>query len=192
MPLLRRRQFRLDGDQLASMYRAHAPDLLGYLLRRTLDREVALDLLAETFAQAFEDRRQFRGSSREAAVGWLYGIARHQLSGYFRRGSAERRALQRLGVEPPQWVDADIERFENLAELATLRSRVGELLGDLAEEQRRALALRVVSELPYPDVAAELGISEQTARARVSRALRQLGASLENDDLPDLAAEAQP
>jgi RNA polymerase sigma-70 factor (ECF subfamily) len=41
--------------------------------------------------------------------------------------------------------------------------------------------LRVVDELPYPDVAARLGISEQAARARVSRALRALAGAL--DDL---------
>jgi RNA polymerase sigma-70 factor (ECF subfamily) len=37
-----------------------------------------------------------------------------------------------------------------------------------------AIELRIVRELPYPEVAAELGVSEQTARARVSRGLRAL------------------
>ena len=44
----------------------------------------------------------------------------------------------------------------------------------LSFDQREALELRIVKELPYPEVAIALGVSEQTARARVSRALRAL------------------
>ena len=49
----------------------------------------------------------------------------------------------------------------------------------LPEEQRRAVELRVVDEHGYDDVAGVLGVSEQTARARVSRGLRALVAALQ-------------
>jgi RNA polymerase sigma factor (sigma-70 family) len=52
-------------------------------------------------------------------------------------------------------------------------------LETLAPEQREALRLRVVMELGYPAVAARLGISQQAARARVSRGLRALALSLD-------------
>jgi DNA-directed RNA polymerase specialized sigma24 family protein len=40
----------------------------------------------------------------------------------------------------------------------------------------------VVAQLPYGDVARSLGTSEQSARARVSRALRRLTDALEISD----------
>ncbi|HEY3774967.1 MAG TPA: sigma factor-like helix-turn-helix DNA-binding protein [Solirubrobacteraceae bacterium] len=46
-------------------------------------------------------------------------------------------------------------------------------------QHRDALRLRVVEERPYPEVARVLGISEQAARARVSRGLRSLRSVLE-------------
>jgi DNA-directed RNA polymerase specialized sigma24 family protein len=52
-------------------------------------------------------------------------------------------------------------------------------LEDLSPQQRDAVRLRVVDELAYPVVAARLGITEQAARARVSRALRVLAVALE-------------
>ncbi len=61
----------------------------------------------------------------------------------------------------------------------TVRAMLAEQLNGLAPAQRRALELRVVRELAYPDVANRLGISEQAARARVSRALRALGSTLD-------------
>jgi RNA polymerase sigma-70 factor (ECF subfamily) len=178
----RRGRFRLDGQALASLFYSHSSDILAYLLRRTFDRDVALDLLAETYAQAFVDRGAFRGATREAAVGWLYGIARHQASGYYRRGHAERRALERLGIEPPRWQDPDIERFEELAGLQSLRVAVAREVANLSTGQQRALELRIVGEETYADIATELGVSEETVRARVSRALRTLAAELSADD----------
>lgn len=168
------RKFRLDGRQLDRLYRDHARQILGYFVRRTFDREIALDLLAETFAEAFTDRAAFRGSTEEDAVGWLFGIARHQLASYYRRGEAEDRALRRLGVERPEWLDEDIERLEELAEIATLQRELASHLGELTEDHRRAIELRVVQELSYPEIASELGVSEQVVRARVSRGLRSL------------------
>src|SRR4051794_686541 len=86
----------LDADAIADLYDQHARALLAFLARRAADPEAAVDLLAETFAAAFKDRRRFRGDD---PLPWLYGIARHQLAGYFRRGRVERRALERLGVQ---------------------------------------------------------------------------------------------
>jgi RNA polymerase sigma-70 factor (ECF subfamily) len=51
-------------------------------------------------------------------------------------------------------------------------------LEELPGDQREAIRLRVVDERPYDEVAAVLGINEATARARVSRGLRALAASL--------------
>lgn len=47
-------------------------------------------------------------------------------------------------------------------------------LNGLSVEYREALRLRVIEERDYADVAAELGTSVQTARMRVSRALKSL------------------
>ena len=52
----------------------------------------------------------------------------------------------------------------------------------LPEDQRRAVELRVVDEYGYADVAGTLGVSEQMARARVSRGLRALAHFLQDAD----------
>jgi DNA-directed RNA polymerase specialized sigma24 family protein len=85
--------------------------------RRTLQADVAVDLVAETFCQAFTDRAGLRGAGDSEALAWIFGIARHQLSGYFRRGSVERRALVRLGLQLPSMSDLDYERVEELRTL---------------------------------------------------------------------------
>ena len=165
----------LDADDISDLYARHARRLVAFFVRRTYDAEIAVKLMAETFAAAVADRGRFRGSSDEEAVAWLYAIARHRHSDWLRRGRVERRALSRLGLEPPQLSDAEIERIDELAGTAALRAEVADQLVALAPDHRVALQLRVVEECSYEDLAVRLGISEQTARARVSRALRALG-----------------
>jgi RNA polymerase sigma-70 factor (ECF subfamily) len=58
-------------------------------------------------------------------------------------------------------------------------------LGRLSDEQREALQLRVVEETPYEEVARRLGVSEQAARARVSRGLRTLQRALAAETVVD-------
>jgi RNA polymerase sigma-70 factor (ECF subfamily) len=164
----------LDSSDFAKLYDRHAAELLGFCVRRTYDPEVAVDLVAETFAIAFKDRRQFRGEDLAAARPWLYGIARHRLAMYFRRGRVERRALARLGVERRALSEPEYDRIEELATSGELRECVAVALEGLAVEQRNALRLRVVDGMAYAEVARALGVSEQTARARTSRALRAL------------------
>jgi RNA polymerase sigma-70 factor (ECF subfamily) len=165
----------LDEAGFDALYDRAAERLLVFLARRVVDAEVALDLWAETLAQAFAGRRRFRGASAAEEEAWLFGIARRQLALYIRRGRAERRALERLGLERPVLDDADLERLEELAGLGELRTALAREIDRLSQGQRDAVRLRVVEELPYPEVAARLQVTEQTARARVSRALRRLG-----------------
>jgi RNA polymerase sigma-70 factor (ECF subfamily) len=66
-----------------------------------------------------------------------------------------------------------------------LRERVAAVFAELSDGQRDALRLRVIDERPYAEVALMLGVSEQTVRARVSRALRRLA------DAAELASAAE-
>lgn len=157
-----------------AFYRDRAEPLLIWFARRVCDGEVALDLTAETFARAYDGRAGFRGGDDDVAGAWLYGIARNVLRDWYRRGRCERTALARLGVEVPALDDAELARIEARAGIEPLRGAVAQALRTLSGEQREALRLRIVDELPYDEVARRLGVSEQTTRMRVSRGLRAL------------------
>jgi RNA polymerase sigma factor (sigma-70 family) len=169
----------LTSDDIDELYRSHARAMVTFFARRTLDPEAAVDLVAETFAVAIAERHKCRAGGRDEQGAWLYGIARNHLHGWYRRGAIERRALQRVGIERPPLVDADVERLEELAGLHDLRARASALLDGLAPRAREAVRMRVVEERSYPEVASALGVSEQVVRARVSRALRSIAEQLE-------------
>ncbi len=162
-----------------ALYRRHREELLVFFARRTADAQIALDLWAETFAQAVVGLRRFRGTSEAEAGAWLYGIAQRQLAQFYRRGAIEQRALRRLRLERPPATPEALAEIEHRAGLRELRGELATALAQLSEPVRSAVALRVVEELPYGDVAQRLGISEGAARVRVSRGLAALGELLD-------------
>jgi DNA-directed RNA polymerase specialized sigma24 family protein len=78
--------------------------------------------------------------------------------------------------------DAGLEQVEATvgAELVSVELRDG--LGDLPADQRDAVALRVLLDHDYAEVAAHAGVSEAVARKRVSRGLSALRARLAGRD----------
>lgn len=177
----------LDADDIAAMYDRHAGELLRFLARRTFDPDAAVDLMAETFAVAFQDRGRFRGDGPETARAWLFAIARRRLLDFHRRGRIEQRALAKLGIERRALTDGEYDRIEELAVTQFLREAIGEQLQRLPDSDRELLRLRVVEEQPYVEVAHRLGISEQAARARASRALRTLRDAVAPDQLLEVS-----
>lgn len=180
---------RAEPVAFVELYRRHAEDVLRYFARRTLDPEAAAELTAETFAEAYASRRNYRDTGTNG-VAWLYGIARHQLGRFFRTGQIDAAARRRIGLSREALPADDYERIEELVDLAPIREALVEALETLAEEQRDALRLHVIDGLGYTEVAKRLGCAEAAARQRVSRGLRRIALVLQERGL-SLATEVE-
>jgi RNA polymerase sigma-70 factor (ECF subfamily) len=156
-----------DAAAFRALYNRYAGQISSYHLRRCRDEQTALDLTAETFAQAWCARRAFRDEASGSAGPWLYGIARNVLLQSVRRQRLEDGARQRLGM---------LERADRsvAAPEQSWLNGIDELLDELPADQRSALELRVLEDLPYEGVASRLSITPENARTRVHRALSAL------------------
>ena len=65
---------RNDPRAFRELYDRWAERLLAYFYRRVFDAEVAADLLAETFAVAYERRTRFRDVGKPGC--WMLGTGR--------------------------------------------------------------------------------------------------------------------
>jgi RNA polymerase sigma factor (sigma-70 family) len=169
-----------------ALYDRTAERLLVSLTRRTQDTEVAGELWAECWAAAFAGWPACRASGAGGEEAWLFGIARRRLADYWRAGAVEGRALERLHWSVPVGSPAEDDELARIAELDALRELLADALAALPERRRRAVALRIIDGLSYPDVAARLGCSEDAARAQVSRGLRGLQGKIDPTTLTRL------
>ena len=164
---------RDDPAAFRELYERRAESILAYFYRRTLDPEASADLVAETFAVAWERRARFRDIGRPAGA-WLFGIARRELGRYRRRRSVELSAVRRLGMTMPALTSDDFAEIERSVDAASFRQELVDALGHLNARDREAIRLRVTEERTFRDVAQVMGCTEGTARVRVHRALRRL------------------
>jgi RNA polymerase sigma factor (sigma-70 family) len=163
------------GDPAAfrELYERYATPIHGYLLRRVGDWEVAVDLTAETFAQAWQSRARFEDRYDGSTGPWLFGIARNLLMRSVRERRLIAEACERMRittvrsqVEPAtDWIDG-------------LDEDLVQALDGLPAMQRRAVELRVLRDQEYHQVAEDLGCSPTAARIRVSRGLAAMRSRL--------------
>ncbi len=146
--------------------------------RQTGSETAALDLTAETFAQAWNSVRRFKDLADGSGAPWLFGIARNLLRQYHKHNRIESAARERLGL-PAAWAECDdYDAVDERMFASSLAPKLRHAVRALPTEQQRALELRVVQQLDYEEVAGALGCSQNAARLRVSRALRALGLKL--------------
>jgi RNA polymerase sigma factor (sigma-70 family) len=162
------------AEDFGWFYRRHVGAVTSYVARRSGDPAITFDLVAETFAAAFEHRDQYE-ERRGPAVAWLIGIARHLIANAHRRGRVDAGSRRRLGMVRIALDDAQLAMVQERG-----RVDLAEALSGLSVEERDAVLLRVVGDESYPQLAERVGCSEQVARKRVSRGLAKLRSAMED------------
>ena len=176
------RRSRHDPDAFVRVCRRHASQLQRWLVSQTQNEDTAADRLAETLAEAWRVRRRFRDPGDGSARPWLFGIARNVVAESRRRHAIASRARERLRMRlefssGDPFADVD-ERLAGIARREELKAAIAQL----PVEQQRALALRVIGERDYRELADTFAISGAAARTRVFRALGTIRARLQGGD----------
>lgn len=161
----------LSGQRWAeeALFRRHARMVNG-LAFRLLGRDADVDdLVQDTFVSAFSMLRRLKRP--QAFESWIASIAVHAAHNRLRR----RRLLVRLGLRAAEPIDPDTVVSADAppdvsAELRTIYS----MLHKLAPQERIALVLRKVEELPLEEVAERMGLSLATVKRRLQAAEKAL------------------
>src|SRR5918997_2084092 len=140
---------RSDPQAFREFYERYAVWMRSWFQRQTGSESAALDLTAETFAQAWRGLRRFRDLAEGSGAPWLFGIARNLLREYYKHDRIETAARRRLGL-PLAFADCeDYDAVEERLRAGALGPALREAVDGLPADQRLALQLRVVEQLDY-------------------------------------------
>ena len=162
------------GAALLALYDTALPHVYGYLLARCGRRALAEDLTADTFLAAVVACR--RGPLPAQGVGWLVGIARHELLDHWRSTEREERGLRAASREHgPGRPALRVDPWD--AHVDALLAR--EVLAAQSAPHRAALTLRYLDGLPVREVASCLGRTAGATEVLLVRAKRAFRAAYE-------------
>ena len=150
----------------AELVRRHVDLVYSVAVRLVCEAHLAQDVTQGVFVALAENARQL--ADRTALEGWLHGTTRN-LAANAVRSDVRRRAREQEAAVMNELLSADPDpSWEHIA------PHLDEALGELDEPDREALLLRYFKNHDLRTVGTTLGISDDAAQKRVSRALERL------------------
>ena len=182
-------------DALASLYDRHAQAVFTAALRVSRDREVAAEVVQETFLTLWNRAERF-DASRGALIAWLQVIARNRAIDHLRSASRHERAVTFSSFDRDGWDDqATVEWLTSTGELIgaagpepapemaladkETREVIQDALASLAPLERRVIELAYGTGMSQSEIAAHLHWPVGTVKTRTRRALRHIRERLE-------------
>src|SRR5262245_10472838 len=193
-------------DALAALYDRYVDAVYAAAIRLTSDRQVAEEVVQETFL-ALWNRAELFDPNTGSLAAWLHTIARNRtvdrlraagrrpnlvpLSAAAGADEHDTAALERIAATGTVLGGADLGPGpEGELAAAELRDVIRGALAELPEHERTALVLAYSSELTQSEIAVKLGWPLGTVKTRTRRALMRLREVLSEELGP--AAELEP
>lgn len=164
------------GDDFAfvSLYNRYKGSIYTYCLKMLLDRELAQDVMQDTFLRIYENRERLLNTSSFRA--WTFTIARNQCLNQFRRTNRlqplDDKSINALPARATQSQVAALEKSEQIA-------LVNHCLGRLKPEYREVIILREYQNLSYEEIAGVTRSTISAVKSRLFKARRKLASYME-------------
>ncbi len=172
-----------DGDRaaMAELYDRYFDRVYSLVFNQVdRNREVAEDIVQDTFLAALKSAKGFKG--RSSAYTWLCSIAYHKVADHYRRQSRERKRMV-SGVDVDT-VDASENpgtqpQPDSMIESAETRQVVNEALAKLPWDYRQVLILKYVEEMSVQEISQIMDRSPKSIEGLLTRSRKALQTQLE-------------
>ncbi len=179
----------LDADAWIRLSSLYGPVVYGWCRRGGLQDNDAADAVQDVFRSVFQGISEFRGAPDGVAGssfrGWLWTITRNQIRLFYRRQGNVPQAVGgtdaqvRFAAQSDALNDSTEEPDAELTRRQILHRAVDLVRGDFNETTWQAFVRVALQGHSIPDVAAELGLTDNAVRQAKFRVLRRLREELD-------------
>ncbi|MCO7226780.1 RNA polymerase sigma factor [Pleionea sp. CnH1-48] len=166
----------LNGSQRAwgKLVRRYEGKVYNYCLRMSGSQNDAMDLMQEVFLAVYRNLPNFRQQS--SFTTWLFRIASNKSTDWLR----SRHRVPTLNADelPTDHTPGSGSPQQSLQQDRD-NQHIMHMLGELSAEQRVVVELKFFQHFTFEDIAAQLGISTNTAKTRLYAGLRRLKGKME-------------
>ena len=165
---------RKDPDAFGKLYDQYYSQILGYVLKRVANIEIAQDITSEVFFKALKNLGQFHWRNISFSF-WLYRIATNEITDYFRKGKHEIASLEETS-EPISLWDPSVELLQAEEELRRHEHflLLHKSIAKLPIKYQEVITLRYFENKRVKEIAQILGKREGTIKSLLHRSLEKL------------------
>lgn len=163
--------------------------LYNYTITRVSDRDMAQDLVQDTFLAGLKSMKNFKGESNERT--WLISILKRKIIDYYRRinsnkGKSEVRISYNDDESEGDWLEERIaDPFDKTAEDLMQNSELGDAIFDclskLPEKQAQVFRMKTMEGYDTEDICKELNINASNLWVIIHRARTAMASCLEKN-----------
>lgn len=156
----------IEREFLAA-YEAHADALFRHCMLRVRDRDVARDLVQETFSRTWLYLSE--GKQVEHIRAFLYRVANNLIVD----GARKKKSASLDAMMEEDGFEVKDETVSDPADKQSIREALA-ALNELDEIYRTAITMRFLDELSPKEIAMALGVSENVVSVRIHRGVEKL------------------
>jgi RNA polymerase sigma-70 factor (ECF subfamily) len=163
--------------------------LFNYTISRVNDREIAKDLVQDTFFAALKSMKNFKGDANERT--WLIAILKRKIIDHYRKinskkGQAEVRMSYNSDEAEGDWLEERVsDPFDKTAEDKLENEELGDAiyncLGKLPEKQANVFKMKTIEGLDTETICNELNITASNLWVIIHRARNAMAECLEEN-----------
>ena len=163
-----------------SVFKEYNKKVYGYLLGKTSNKDIAEDLLQETFLRIWKSIDSLINIDEEDRSSWIFKVAKNLLIDYYRKNDTRSNLQQKLINETDtdsSFSDRPYDNFINNYQLQQL----GEIINTLPEKQKEILHMSVIGEMSSKKIGEILDMPAGTVRYKLHLARNTLKNELNKD-----------
>ncbi len=164
-----------DAQAFAALYDLYAQKIYAFVLSRVRHRQIAEDLLQETFLKVWKALPQFQNKGNFSA--WVYRIATNCMNDHFRKKMAKPEALP---IEEDFIIEDKAARPDEEFDIALTENHMQAALDQLPTTYRQVLILRFKEGLSAQQTGEAINKSSIAVRLIQYRALKKLKIIINN------------
>lgn len=161
---------RGDAAALRTLYLRYERPTFSLILRLAGNREMAQDMMQETFTRVWTMAGTFRGD-QGTFKGWLFTIALNVTRTELAR---KRHRVRHLGEDTAEALASEADGPDVLLQRSEVGRRVAVALAELSPHLREIVVMKVYQQLKFREIADITKTPEGTLKARFHRAVAEL------------------
>lgn len=176
----------LDPNRWIELYSDY---LFHYTISRVNDREIAKDIVQDTFFAGLKSMKNFKGEANERT--WLISILKRKIIDYYRKinskkGQAEVRLTYNTNENEGDWLEERVEdegylNALDILENSELGDAIYECMGKLTNKQAKVFKMKTILNYDTQTICNELNITTSNFWVLIHRARTAMAECMEKN-----------